>query len=341
MKPIRIKLLIVALAALALLATWWGFSPKTNGPLADAAETRGSETKSDANTMANAPNPVAPLRPRTFESQQRTVIAAMNAPIDFYGRVLDQHGNPVPDADVKLFANDNWGERSSQYARKTDEDGRFFLEGAKGLALGVEVSKPGFRVVPWSAGKPSSTGTFEYGLSSRGPHQSSRDAPTIFVLYKPGPIEPLIKMGEKNFRIARDGSPLSISTDKQDGHQVILRCWNQDRQRPAGQRRYDWRLEISVPKGGLVARKDAFAFEAPESGYLASDTVEMPALLQDQWRSFAERYYFIRFDDGTFARVNLRMRAGGDHFVVWESHWNPSPNSRNLESDPKLDQERR
>ena len=88
-----------------------------------------------------------------------------------------------------------------------------------------------------------------------------------------------------------------------------------------------------MPKGGLLKREDAFAFEAPQEGYAASNTNDMPASLGNQWRSFAERSYFIKFDDGTFARANLEMHAAGDHFVVWESFFNPKPGSRNLESD--------
>lgn len=103
--------------------------------------------------------------------------------------------------------------------------------------------------------------------------------------------------------------------------------------RPPGERKDDWRLEVSVPGGGLVVREDAMAFEAPEGGYLPSDTIEMPASLQ-RWSRAAERSYFFRFVDGTTARADLRMHAGGDHFVVWESFFNPKPGSHNLESDP-------
>ena len=112
----------------------------------------------------------------------------------------------------------------------------------------------------------------------------------------------------------------------------MVRCWNQELTRPPGRRQYDWRLEITVPNGGLIARKDAFEFEAPEGGYLPSDSVEMPATLGDQWRSSAERAYFVRFDDETFGRVELQMQAGGDHFVVWKSFLNPKAGSRNLET---------
>jgi hypothetical protein len=253
-------------------------------------------------------------------------------PIEFYGRVLDQHGFPVPDANVELSANDKWTGPPSTYSRKTDGQGMFSITGIHGLTLGIEVSKPGYRVIPPVYRKVTSSGLFEYGLSSQGPYRSSKDNPTIFSLHKIGVLEPLVHVGEKNFRMARDGSPVSIVMDGQGVHRVTVRCWNQELQRPVGQRQYDWRLEISVPNGGLLARKDAFAFEAPQYGYLPSETVDMPAALGNQWRSFAERSYFIRFEDGTFARATLEMHAAGDHFVVWESFFNPKAGSPNLES---------
>ena len=154
----------------------------------------------------------------------------------------------------------------------------------------------------------------------------------IFRLHKVGATEPLVKIEEKNFRMARDGIPLSIAVDEQGAHQVVLRCWNQELQRPVGQRQYDWKLEVSVPNGGLLARKDAFDFEAPQDGYAPSETIDMPVSLGSQWRSSVERSYFIRFADGNFARAKLEMHPGGDHFVVWESFYNPKAGSPNLES---------
>jgi hypothetical protein len=267
----------------------------------------------------------------TVGAQERGFIAAFNTPITFYGRVIDQYGSPVPGADVKLSANDKaFGGRPSHYTRKTDTDGRFSIDGIAGITLGVEVSKPGYHSLPSAYGKVTSSGLFEYGLSSKGPHQSSQAVPTIFTLHKVGTIEPLVKIGKKDFRIARDGSLLSIAVDEQGAHKVLLRCWNQELQL-ANQRQYDWRLEIAVPNGVLLRREDAFAFEAPQDGYVSGDTVEMLVSMGNQWRSLIERSYFIKFDDGTSARANLEMHAGGDHFVVWESFYNPKAGSRNLE----------
>lgn len=333
----RDKRLLAASVVIGILLLWWIFSRQAGEPARNVAAPPTPEVKSNAGPTAN---PIAqatpfakPPPPAPYETLVERFRSDFRTPINFYGKVIDQHGDPVPDADVKLGANDKaGGGRPSEYKRKTDATGMFSITGIGGITLAVEVSKPGYRVIPPVYGKATSSGLFEYGLSSQGPYQSSKDAPTIFTLHKPGKLEPLVKIGEKNFRIARDGSPLSIAVDEQGAHQVVLRCWNQELQRPANQRQYDWRLEVSVPNGGLLARKDAFAFEAPGDGYLPSETVDMPAALGNQWRSFAERSYFIRFGDGTFARANLRTRAAGDHFVVWESFYNPKAGSPNLES---------
>lgn len=268
----------------------------------------------------------------SFEVQKERFTAAFRAPIAFYGKVVDQNGEPVAQADVKCAANDKpLGGKPSEYLRKADVAGLFSIDGIVGLTLFVTVSKPGYKVIPQNDSREvTSSGLFQYGLEG---YQSSKDAPVVFRLHKIGVLEPLVKTGKRNFRIARDGSPLSISTDQQGGHQVILRCWNKEQERPADQRQYDWRLEVTVPNGGLVNRKDAFEFEAPEDGYFSSDTLEMPASLpQNQWDSFAARSYFIRFEDGTFARAKLEIHAAGDHFVVWESYLNLKSGSRSLES---------
>jgi hypothetical protein len=337
----RKRILIATLIVVGLLVVWWLLSQKPAILPSSAAATPDPQTlKQTSAPAAVSKGPPLPRPASRAPSQAASYEAAFRTPIKFYGKVIDQHGDPIPAADVRMAAVDKPWKRPSVYARKTDGNGLFSIEGIVGLDLSVEVSRPGYRIVPRSEGKPSSTGLFEYSVSEvsvRGPHWPDKDAPTIFILHKIGVVEPLVKLGEKNFRMARDGTPLTITVDEQGAHQVVLRCWNQELQRPAGQRQYDWKLEVSVPNGGLLARKDAFAFEAPQEGYAPSDTIEMPASLGNQWRSFAERSYFIRFGDGTFARTKLEMHPGGDHFVAWESFFNPKAGSPNLES-PAADQ---
>lgn len=294
------------------LSPWSSISPtpSTTGPFA------GPQTTGDPVT-----------------EQQSRFSAAFATPISFFGRVVDQTGASVPLADIKMAANDKaLGGKPSEYTLKSDAEGLFSITAIKGLTLAVEVSKPGYRVVPPADGKVTSSGIFDYGLlSTRGRHHPQKEKPVLFTLRKPGQIEPLEKVGKRNFTIQRDGTPLTISLDRTGQHDVVLRCWNSDRLRAEGQRQYDWRFEASVLNGGLVPYK-GLDTDAPMDGYVAQDVVEMPSSLPpEQWRRFVERSYFIRFDDQTFARAKLEMRAGGDHFVVWESVFNPKPGSRNLE----------
>jgi hypothetical protein len=181
----------------------------------------------------------------------------------------------------------------------------------------------------------TSSGVFDYSLSSvHGVHHPNRESPVRFTLIKPGVLEPLDKIVSRDFRMARDGTPLEIVVDREQRHKVILKCWNNELQRPGTQRQYDWRFEIAIVNGGLIpsAGKDTIA---PQDGYSPSERIEMPASLPpQQWSASIQRSFFIRFNDGVFSHASIEMHARGDHFVTWESVLNPKAGSRNLEQAP-------
>ena len=277
--------------------------------------------------------------PPSGPTQYLRMLAAYQIPITFYGKVIDQHRQPVTQANVKFFAYDNPGGNVSTYTRVTNDSGLFSIDGIKGTALAVKTSKEGFLQVSSSDSRVASSNQFDYYAppeSNKGVYRPDINNPSIFMLHKIEATESLVKIGKKKFRIRRDGIPLIIPLDVQNSHQITLRCWTKDLGRSQGQNKYDWNFEINVSSGGLLIRKDALAFDAPTEGYLPTDTINMPSTLPfgaGGWDSHAKRSYFIRFDDQTYARVNMEMVAGGDHFVVWESYYNPKPNSRNLEYD--------
>ncbi len=324
--------LVAALSLTRLRSTLSGptVSPEPNRPSESAPST--------SSNVASVPESKLPERGvAEFVRRQQEFFSLYRTPITFYGRVVDQHGGPVVDARVVLTANDKVEGRSSEYVRTTDAAGRFSIENIVGLTLLVNVEKEGYKSIP--DGKSNfgvSSGFFRYGLSSgSGPHRPDENAPVVFALYKGGALEPLVKIGEKSFGIGRDSVPLTIPLDGYGGHAIVFRCWNRELERPPGQRQYDWRLQVDVPDGGLQPRSEAFVFEAPDAGYRQSDTVDMPASPQSHWHPIVDRSYFVRFNDETFARVNIAMHAGGDHFLVFESYYNPKPGSRNLESAPE------
>lgn len=285
-------------------------------------------------TQTSKPGVPQPMQPHP--DQVAAANASLMAPINFYGKVIDQHGDLVVDADITFYVLGRSSSPKPTGTRKTDGTGMFSIAGYQGLSLGIEVTKPGCRQLPYSDDKVASGKLFYFGLGH--PPQSSTESPIVFTLYKPGIIEPLIKVGERNFRVQRDGTPLDIDMNPGAGsgaHKVTLRCWNKELEpRPPAENRYDWKLEITVNNGGIVERKDIMVFDAPVEGYAANTTIDMPTTVKPVWGDSAERSYFIRFNDGVHARVTFRMHAGGDHFVVWESHLNPKPGSRTLETDP-------
>lgn len=264
-------------------------------------------------------------------------IGVFQAAITFSGRVIDQRGTPVPEATVEVLASDVISMRNSRSVLQTDANGLFSISGIRASEIVVSISKPGFLGMPDSGSVRGSTGTFGFGLDTgQGIHRPASSFPVVFHLYRQGPLEPLIRVGKKPLRIARDGKPLLISLDPDNPtspHQVFLRSWCNDLDsRAPGESRYSWSLEISVPSGGILARNDPYAFEAPIGRYEQSSRIDMPQTLPlSEWSDRVVRSYFIRFNDNCYARVNIEMVSGGSHFVNWASDLNLNRGSRNLE----------
>jgi hypothetical protein len=264
----------------------------------------------------------------TVEARVQSIL---NTPIAFYGKVVDQNGHPVSDADVAFVAVDKFAQSGSQYSTRSNKDGFFNITGIRGGGLMASVRKQGYYHI-----HNASNQSFDYGMgqdSHKAPPTQAK--PAIFVLRKMGRTEPLIKIAQ-SYRVPRDGTPVEVDLTNgrvsSPGH-LRVEAWTQDQSRDA-QGHYSWRCRVSVPGGSLVPRTGEFNFEAPLDGYMPFDEIVMPQEAK-RWNSKATREYFIKLADGRFARLQLRMIAGGDHFFSIESYLNPSAGSRNLEWDPK------
>ena len=84
-------------------------------------------------------------------------------PITFYGNVIDQHGDPVPNAEVHFYVQAGIKD-SPPIKGTTDQAGNFSITQIHGIALGVGVSKPGYRQLPPQNNKVTSSGLFEYPI---------------------------------------------------------------------------------------------------------------------------------------------------------------------------------
>ena len=265
-------------------------------------------------------------------------------PIEFYGKVVDQYGAPVPNANVSLVVfDDPEGESASKMKIASDNGGRFSVKGLKGSSLGVSVTKNGHLDLPPSeSGKPTSSKNIGYGLlEDKGARFKDPNKPTIFILHKLGPLEPLVYIDDQLWHLPVDGTPRMIALDTKKGigpHQIEFRFMSGWSQLPPGKRfgkLFDWKLEMRVPGGGFCRNKSDYTFEAPESGYEERILIDYPKNAPD-WRKFAKRRYFVRFSDGTRARIRFDISADSDRSPLLMTSWmNLKPGSRNLTSEKK------
>jgi hypothetical protein len=336
----RQRCIVVSFIVLLLLALglWFWLRPLTtvSGERAESAQPQKSSpaatpaTSSPAVATGNQP-PAEKKNGKFFGlTLDEFAAQAFSARIDFYGKVVDQFGVPVPDVEVIYNAStsvmDTGGDNSKT---RGDGTGNIRIIGLKGANLYVRVSKQGY----YHTSK--SLGTFRYGTPTGEYPAPTKDNPFVFVLQKMGQTEPLIQISSRSYRLLKNGT--AVGVDLATGQtslqgDIQIEAWTND-QAKNDRGRYDWKCRISVPGGGLVEQTEQFAFEAPVDGYRPSDEIVM-SQNAERWQPQAEKQYFLKLADGSYARIQFKMIAQGNHFFRVESYLNPTPGSRNLEYDP-------
>jgi hypothetical protein len=263
--------------------------------------------------------------------------AMLHLPIEFYGRVIDQNGEAVPQATIHVSVVDRRDKPGSQYVRIADEKGHFTANGIGGYSFGVSVEKPGYYPVETSETQVGSSDSFDNNPDDLHRYKPDKNNPVVFRLHKQGTVAPLIKLRERSFQLRTDGLPVELPLEDADHkieRRLIIRLWVPDPKRNA-RGTFDWKAEILAQNGRLRQRADEFDFVAPLDGYDEKMITEMPATLsRPQWKDDLKELLFVRFEDEMFARIDLRIIAGGDHFCLVKGFINPTPGSRNLETPP-------
>lgn len=317
----------LALLAALLLLLW----PKNPGPRQAERDFLPSGEQS-----ASQPE-IPPAALEEADQERRSLVveaveSMLNTPITFYGKVIDQHGDPVPNARVGYSLLDKFNESGSNAHTYADNDGHINISGVKGAVLGVSVSKEGYYKIHNVSNQRFAYG---YGTDSSVKPAPTRDNPAVFILHKMGEMESLIRLENPSFRLRKDGTPVivDLATGRESSAgQFKVQAWTGERI-PDGPRFYDWRCRVSVPGGGLVERRGELDFEAPVEGYREFDEIVMPKDAE-RWTKDVKKSYFIRLPDGRHARISFSFTSGGYHYFRIDSYLNPKPGSRNLEYDP-------
>jgi hypothetical protein len=212
-------------------------------------------------------NAVAALKALgTSNAVDPRILADWQAPIEFYGKVVDDSGNPV----VGATAGFHWVEVPTAEGNRatnteSDADGLFSLQNALGLNLGVSVSKEGY----YSSRRDNDS--FRYG-SLGGGDKFLPDSlnPVAFHLRKKGQGTELITSEsalrpEVDVRVPKDNTPVRVDFFQKQASPTGQLEISQNK--PPIQGATSWSFSLSIPDGGLVENQDEFQFAAPDSGY--------------------------------------------------------------------------
>ncbi len=151
-------------------------------------------SNSPPSTGMEAPDPETAAR---MMARLQEIVKESDAPISFYGQVIDQNSQPVEGAKITIhiryydptMTKDHF-QATKQIIVNTDRNGRFAIENARGSSLGVDtISKDGFEFT-----FPSNRNRgFNYDRRQGKPHLPDKNNPAIFHLRKIGTTTFLLK----------------------------------------------------------------------------------------------------------------------------------------------------
>jgi hypothetical protein len=239
----------------------------TNHPpltLTAQTQTLAQSQSINASTPTNTSSAKAPWP--TAEEFSQQALAAWQAPIEFYGKVVDENTNPIEGVSV-LF---QWDESATTDVAKTltaesDSEGLFSLQGKHGRSLEVSVSKEGY----YSSQKDK-TG-YMYALTSEK-FLPSKLNPVVFHLHKKGQGVDLIT-SQYGIRpdfpvlVPRDGNPVNVDLLQRKTGSGDLEISQVKPDSAHWNSATNWSFQMSFPNGGFIETDDAFLFAAPETGY--------------------------------------------------------------------------
>lgn len=214
------------------------------------------------------------------------------APIEFYGKVVDENTNPVAGAKI-IF---HWVEVPTEEGNRTtntesDAGGLFSLNGARGPSLSISVNKEGY----YTSRRDNDSAS--YGPLGAGNFSPDSRNPVIFHLRKKGQGAELITSDNGirpnlAVRLAKNNVPVRVDFfKKQAGVSGELEI-SQDK--PPWQEATVWSFRMSILDGGFVENEDQFQFEAPEKNY--QQTVEYRFKKGEaNWATQVTKQFYIAF----------------------------------------------
>ena len=246
--------------------------------------------------------------------------------LDFFGRIVDQYGQPVVNAEVTgnlqviSGLSDNCAQK--QFITRSDRDGLFQFTGVTGWQLGIIVKKSGYIVD-------------QSGEAYRPPTGGGSSTPenrAVFQVWKAQGADTLISR-TADAVIPHDGSEarfdLATLEKNEAGDLKISLSRSPLEVRRSGQK-FDWALTIEMERGGLIPENDPYPYNAPDNNYTSSTEIRVDAS-DSPWISNETKSFYVRDGEGHYGRMQINVFAAlTPARIRIQTTFNPS-GSRNLE----------
>lgn len=235
---------------------------------------------------------------------------AMNQPIIFYGKLVDQDHQPVGDADIEIylshFSNTLPLPDIKLVKRKSDASGLFSLTNEKGLSVEIYPRKDGYKFSRRRLGYRKGTVHTKLGRSA--------SMPVVFRGYK---IDEVVsqELITKNLFLGfiPDGRYYTLDLvkglkleGKQDGD-----LWVSIYRDPGATVKgtYDWYIQIEANGGGILESEDPLMYQAPASGYQPIWRIEYKKA-DKLWTHPVRRKFFTSSRNGqVYSKIHLTIYA--------------------------------
>jgi hypothetical protein len=290
-----------------------GAQSDPNSSSGQAAETmRGGHELNNLpspNTITNAGGMPLSLEDAVHAGESQYLAKAIQ-PIEFYGKAIDENGQPVQSA-TAVFSQTYTGNSTIAL---TDEGGLFSLRGVSGRYLSVNVSKDGYYIS--RSNRTSFDFSSAFAVECYYPNPSE---PVLFHLRKKGEGAELVTSAygvSPDFVVtpARDGTPVTVNLMQRmiqrDGQLEIRQIKPEYLE---SKRANAWQFQMGIKDGGFVEHNDEFPFQAPDTGYQPIVAFNFK-VGEPGWTTMLRRQYYIAFGEPRrygWLTVETRMGGGG------------------------------
>jgi hypothetical protein len=260
--------------------------------------------------------------------------------VRFYGKVIDQYGEPVTNAKIKYSVGGRYlaSGRSFSGPVSTDQDGEFLIEGEGGSvsiygfkADNIQVDIPGS---PGSEMKRQAIGFFGYQHTQGGNQPLWTDTspikPFVFPAWRIGEGEYAKKLLSRSIGevLIADGRWYTINFLPREREEQFLegessagQLWvSLLREEPQGkgEKKGSWKMTMKAVGGGLQAVEGRYSVMAPAEGYENEAVLEQDINSPGYISEISDKYYFIKAAEGEMYGVfnlNVYPYANGNESV--------------------------